>query len=141
MSGGVGTRCWRGKRWRCCKWIMLSMYWIAGRKGTRRRRRRSRFEVIAVNQLSCGAGDSLSEGMRDAQIAIGAPTLVQRDDFQPPSSDCSTGESSSTAALFIPKQYQSHKKLTKVLRLASGNLESKLVELRARLYPCPYQSD
>ena len=58
------------ERWICCKWIMLSMYWIAGRKGTRRRRRRSRFEVIAVNQLSCGARDSLSEGMRDAQIAI-----------------------------------------------------------------------
>ena len=58
--------------------------------------------MIAVNQLSCGAGDSLSEGMRDAQIAIGAPTLVHRDDFQPPSHpDCSTqrGESSNTQLL------------------------------------------
>ena len=64
-------------------WIMLSMYRIAGGKGSRRRR--SRFEVIAVKQLSCGAGDSLTEGMREAQIAIGAPTLVHRDDFQPPS--------------------------------------------------------
>ena len=39
-------------------------------KRRRRKRGRSRFEVIAVNQLSCGARDSLSEGMRDAQIAI-----------------------------------------------------------------------
>ena len=44
-------------------------------KKTSWRRRRRRFEVIAVNQLSCGSGDSLSEGMRDAKIAITAPTL------------------------------------------------------------------
>ena len=79
--------------------------------------------MIAVNQLSCGSGDSLSEGMRDAQIAIGGPTLVHKDDFQPPSPHpvdrlFNQVVSHQTQLVFSPSNRKSHKKaklfLTKV---------------------------
>ena len=49
--------------------------------------------MIAVNQLSCGAGDSLSKGMREAQIAISAPTQLVHPEMifnHPHILDCST---------------------------------------------------